>query len=71
MSIIGSSWKEEYPSDDEIIKYNEITGENFYGSKDELQKRIEKISDSNFTSQKERKDLFKLSEDLNQNKNEK
>jgi hypothetical protein len=70
MSIIGSSWKEEYPSDDEIIKYNEITGENFYGSKDELQKRIEKISDSNFTSQTERKDLFKLSEDLNQNKNE-
>jgi hypothetical protein len=70
MSIIGSSWKEEYPSDDEITEYNEITGENFYGSKDELQKRIEKISDSNFTSQKERKDLFKLSEDLNQNKNE-
>lgn len=70
MSIIGSNWKEEYPSDDEIIEYNEITGENFYGSKDELQKRIEKISDSNFTSQKERKDLFKLSEDLNQNKNE-
>ena len=70
MSIIGSNWKEEYPSDDEVRRYNEITGEDFYGSKEELEKRIERVRDSNWSSRKERKDLFDLGELLNQNKDE-
>ncbi len=66
MSIIGSSWKEEYPSSDEIKRFEEITGETFYGSKKELQKRIDINKQSTYASRKEIKDLSKLEDDLNQ-----
>lgn len=70
MSIIGSSWKEEYPSDDEVRKYNEITGEDFNGSKKDLEKRIEHVRNSNWSSRRKRKDLLNLEEELKQNKDE-
>lgn len=64
MSIIGSSWKEEYPSDDEMRRFNETTGEQFYGSKKELIKRISINKKSGYASRKEIKDLSNLEDDL-------
>lgn len=67
MSIIGSSWKEESPSDDEIRKFKESTGEDFYGSKEELRKRVQQKKDCNFSSRKEISDLSDLEDELNDN----
>lgn len=53
MSLIGSNWKEEYPSDDEISRFQQTTGEEFHGSKKELKKRIEINKESTHTSRKE------------------
>ena len=65
MSIIGSSWKEDSPSDDEIRRFEEATGEEFYGSKKELEHRIKRSKESAYASRKEVKDLSDLEEDLN------
>jgi hypothetical protein len=65
MSILGSSWKEEEPTEDEIRKFRNVTGEEFHGSKKDLEKRITKIKDSNWTSSLEKKRLSDLEDDLN------
>ena len=67
MGIIGSSWKNEEPSEDEIQQFKNITGEEFYGSKRNLQKRIDTLKQSNWTSRTERKNLIDLESQLNEN----
>jgi len=64
MSIIGSSWKEEEPTDDEVRRFQDTTGETFYGSKKDLKKRIETLKESNFTSRLEQERLSDLLIDL-------
>tara|TARA_R100000951_G_C2592367_1_gene165477 strand:+ start:654 stop:866 length:213 start_codon:yes stop_codon:yes gene_type:complete len=70
MSIIGSNWKDEEPYVEEVRQFQDITGENFYGSKKDLEKRINKIKNSNCVSRKERRDLINLNQYLNQKKDE-
>ena len=66
MSIIGSSWKEDSPSDKEIERFKEITGEEFNGSSKEFERRIKINKESGYASKKEAKDLSDLENDLNQ-----
>lgn len=66
MSLIGSSWKEDYPSDEEVGRFEKITGEKFYGSTKELKRRIEKSRDSGHSSRKETSDLLDLGCDMDE-----
>lgn len=66
MSIIGSSWKEDSPSDDEIERFTEITGEEFSGSSKEFERRIEINKESTYASRKEIRNLSELEDDFNQ-----
>jgi hypothetical protein len=67
MSIIGSSWKEVYPSDENIEEFNRITGGNFQGTKKDLEKQIKRHQESGWSSRKEVRDLRNLEENMNQN----
>jgi hypothetical protein len=69
MSIIGSSWKEDSPSDDEIRRFEEATGEEFSGSSKEFERRIKINKESAYASTKEIRDLSELEDDLNQDFN--
>lgn len=62
MSIIGSSWKEEPTPEDQ---YKEATGNDFYGSKEELKKQLEKDINGSHTSRSERNSLRDLLNELN------
>lgn len=66
MSMFGSSWKDDQPSDDEVQRYERITGNVFpFGSKADLQKEIEKSKDSGHSSRTEQSDLSDLLSDIN------
>jgi hypothetical protein len=67
MSIIGSGWKEEDPSDDDIRRFNETTGGNFQGSKKDLEKQIEKHKESGWASRQEIRDLSDLEDEIMEN----
>lgn len=61
MGIIGSSWKDE-PSSEE--KYEEITGQKFYGDKDELDRQIDKDLSDPYLSKSDRNKLQDLQSEL-------
>ena len=64
--MLGSSWKDDQPSDDEVQRYERITGNVFpFGSKADLQKGIEKSKDSGHSSRTERSNLTDLEFDIN------
>ena len=62
--MFGSNWLDEEPSEESKEKFKSITGEDFHGSKDELEKRIERIKESGFTSRGEDSALNDLLHDL-------
>lgn len=64
MGIIGSNWKEE-ETNEEV--YRKITGYDFRGSEDELQKEIERGLQNNWTSRSERSALMDLQAKINNN----
>lgn len=59
MSIIGSSWKDEATPEEE---YGDITGEEFSGSRKDLEKRISRKLEDSYTGKSERSKLRDLQE---------
>jgi len=64
MAMFGSGWKEEETNEE---AYRKITGYDFCGSEDELQKEIEIKLESNWTSRTERNQLMDLQAKINNN----
>lgn len=64
MALFGSNWKDEPTSEE---KYEEITGQKFYGDKDELDRQIDKDLMNPYTSKTDRASLLDLQSILRQN----
>jgi hypothetical protein len=63
MSMIGSSWEDE-PTPEE--RYEDITGQKYFGSRRNLEKDIENEINSSYTSKTSRNQLRDLLNDINE-----